>query len=275
MQTNEIFSGLDKFGLSEIINKIEINTIFYDLGKLKTPEVQPAEPAPVANFAAKDYLYIKKMTCPICKKEAIATGVRETRVRMEQVEIDLHVKSKPLDPIFYDIVICDSCGYTTTKPLFSEPVKEIQMKLVLQNITPVFKKVEYPQLLTIDMAIERYKLALLNTIIRQTSSGEKAYFCMKLAWLLRVKGDIANRNNFAKLAISAFNMALANESLPIMALSGDTIFYVMAAFYSFLEDYDESLKLLSTVVVSKTASDKLKDHARDLKADISTIKKSH
>jgi len=159
--------------------------------------------------------------------------------------------------------------------MFTEPISDTQKKLILQNITPHFKNVDYPQKLTVAMAIERYKLALLNTIIRETSMGEKAYFCMKLAWLSRVNSDIASRNNFAKLAISAYKTALAQEKLPIMSLSDDTILYIMAAFYSFLEDYEESLKLLSTVVVSKTASDKLKDRARDLKVDINTYKNPH
>ena len=42
-----------------------------------------------------------------------------------------------------------------------------------------FKKITYEDALT------RYKLALLNAVVRQGKNSEKAFICLKTAWLLR------------------------------------------------------------------------------------------
>ena len=48
---------------------------------------------------------------------------------------------------------------------------------------------EYKELYTYDEALERYKVALANAIVKLAKPSEKAYICLKTAWLLRGKGE--------------------------------------------------------------------------------------
>ena len=264
MRLDDIFSDLGKFGLAKVVEKQE--AVFKE--PVKKQETKKEKETV---FNIKDYVYGKKFTCPACHSEVISTVVKEKKIRIDSVEFDLHLKCAPIDPIFYDIIICSSCGYTATKNSFKY-LPERQAKLILENISPNFKFVDYPEELTIDMAIDRYKLALLNCMVKQGKSGEKAYLCMKICWLYRVKGDKENLKRFAKLAIMGYNDALAQESLPIMGLTDNTIIYIIAAFSKVLKDYDSALKALSEVILSKTASERLKGRARDLKTELIVLK---
>ncbi|MCL2015318.1 MAG: DUF2225 domain-containing protein [Defluviitaleaceae bacterium] len=265
MDLSSIFSDLDKFGLAEVAAKQE--PIF----KPPQDKKRPTEEKKV-QFDIHDYVFEKKFTCPVCQCITNGTVVREKKTKIEIVEFDLHIKCTPIDPIYYDIVVCLQCGYSAVKSTFDHFLPEKQAERIIKNISPNFKNVDYPTELTLEMALERYKLALLSSMVKQAKEGEKAYLCMKLTWLYRIKTDNENMKKFAALAIAGFQNALAKESLPIMGLSDNTIFYVMSAFHKLLEDYDSALRLLSNVVVSKTATDRLKDKARDLKTEIITLK---
>ena len=141
--------------------------------------------------------------------------------------------------------------------------------MVRSEISPNFKAVPYPREPKVDDAIERYKLALLCAVVRQCKNGEKAYICMKLTWLYKIKGKEAkNEKKFAQLAIQGFASALLEERLPIMGLEESTILYLIAAFSKFIGDQKNALKILSKVITSPRSSDKIKDRARDLKDEI-------
>lgn len=264
MRLDDLFSDLTKFGLAKVVEKQE--AVFK-----APPQKQETKKEKEIEFNIKDYIYEKKFTCPVCHYETTSNVVKEKKIRIDTVEFDLHLKCTPIDPTYYDIVICSHCGYSATKNSFKY-LHERQAKLVLENISPSFKNVTYPDELTVDMAIDRYKLALLNSMVKQGKSGEKAYICMKICWLYRIKGDDDSLKKFAHLAIVGYKNALAQENLPIMGLSDNTIMYIMAAFSKVINEYDGALKILSDVIISKTASERLKDRARDLKTELITLK---
>lgn len=86
---------------------------------------------------------------------------------------------------------------------------------MLGEIAPNFKLEPYPKEPTIDDAIDRYKLALLNAIRRRCKEGEKAYICMKLTWLYRMKGsELENEKKFTTLTVQGFNVSYTKESEP-------------------------------------------------------------
>lgn len=264
---NIIFDGLEKFGLSSVVEKSQV--IFEESSNDKQ---RPGQKKKAAEFNIDDYIYEKKFTCPVCEKKFMATIVRDSKVRLLSIEYDLRPIYTPVEPLFYDIVVCDTCGYTAVKNFFSK-ITNRQSDLIRSEISPNFKPVPYPKVPKIDMAIERYKLALLCTVVKQGSNGEKAYLCMKLTWLHRIKGnDAKNEKKFAALAIQGFASALLEERLPIMGMEESTILYVIAAFSKFVGDNRNALKILSKVLTSRRSSDKIKDRARSLREEIAAAK---
>ncbi len=260
-----IFDGLEKFGLGEY-KKVEL---FEPDKKATDKGVNVAE----KQFNIKDCIYTKEFVCPVCGKTFGSNIIRTGKVKLENIEYDLRPIYSPIEPLFYDNIVCVKCGYSTVKQMFAN-IRDSQIDLILNQLTPKFTPITYPDELTIDMAIERYKLTLLNTYIKKGKNGEKAYVCMKLCWLFRIKGDKESELLFAKHTRDGFIKAFSTEVCPIMGLEENTVIYIIAAFSRTLKEYEDSLRFLGRVIVSKTASSRLKDRARDLRDEINAIKNS-
>ena len=261
--TDNIFGGLEKFGLETLIDKAA--DIFDSAAKRKQPE---AETKKEKVFDIDDYIYPKRFDCPVCLKNFITFVPKWSKMRLQGTDYDLRAIYEPINPMFYDVIVCEFCGYSAVSESFSK-ITERQSEFILSEISPNFKPYVYPKEPDIDMVIDRYKLALLSSTIKRAKFGEKAYVCMKLAWLYRIKGDeLENEKMFAQLASRGFANALADERTPIMGLEEGTILYLIAAFSKFLGQNKNAMKILSTIIVSKKASERLKNRARDLKNEI-------
>ena len=258
---DNMFARLKKFGLSDVAQ---------GRSDIFEPEIQENSESHIFNkeksapFNIENYVYAKRFNCPVCEANFTANVVKESRLRVQTVEFDLHPVCQYINPNFYDVIVCSKCGYGAVKNYFYN-ITERQASLILKDIAPNYIAQDYPAELDIDMAIERYELALLCSLVKNARDGEKAYICLKLMWFHKLKGDEENQKRLAKLTLQGFTSALAKEDLPIMGLQGDTITYLLGALYKILEDKASALKYLSNVVVSRTASDRLKDKARDLK----------
>jgi len=263
---SNIFEGMEKFGLTPLIEKTA--DIFQTAPKKQEDENQKEEKA----FNIDDYIYAKKFDCPVCDESFKANIVKWSKMRMKSIEYDLRPIYAPIEPMYYGVIVCDHCGYSSIMDTFNK-ITIRQSELVLSEISPNFKPQPFPKEPDIDTVIDRYKLALLNATVKKAKFGEKAYICMKLVWLYRIKeNDAENERKFAVLAAKGFTKALETEHAPIMGLEEVTILYLIASFSNFLGDNRNSLRILSTLIVSKKASERLKDRARDLKTKIMNAK---
>jgi len=267
---DNIFSGLEKFGLSSIIDK---NLEIYNP---ETSSQEAGENEKESAFSIEDYIFAKNFTCPVCTQNFKSNIVRERRIRLESVEYDLRPVYSPIDPLFYDVVVCESCGYTAVQRMFNNILKR-QTELILSELSPKFRFHPYPDEPTIDEVIARYKLALLNAIVKKSKDGERAYICMKITWLYRVKGNaIEDEKQFAELTVKGLTAALSKEHFPIpgIGLGENTALYLIEAFLYFLGDEKGAMKILSELIASTKVSKRIKDRARDLRDEISDKNKS-
>lgn len=260
---DNIFTRLDKFGLADV-PKDKPNIFDFELDMQGEKGGGALREEGAAPFDIENYVYVKQFNCPVCEKSFTTKAIKESKLRVMSVEFDLHPVCHPIDPNFYDVVICPNCGYAAVKDFFKN-ITSRQADMILADITPNYIAQNYPDRLDVDMAIERYELALLNSMVKNARNGEKAYICLKLMWFYRIKGDVDNQRLFAELTLKGFSAALIKDDLPIMGLNGDTITYLLGALYMLLDSKNSALKFLSDVVISKTASARLKDRARDLK----------
>ena len=167
--------------------------------------------------------------------------------------------------------MCNKCGYTAISSKFDK-LTSSQESLIEKNITPKFFPKEYPPVYTVDIAIERYKLALINAIVKKGRSGEKAYICLKLAWFYRDKNDLENEVMYLKAAHKGFNDAFVNERFPICGLEENTLLYIIAAIGSRIGKIDDSLRILSRLIVKRGLNTRLKNKISDLRDILKKIK---
>lgn len=267
-----LLSGLEQFGLSNLENM--------DLYEQPKKAETDSEGKPVAKTVQEqDFLFDKSFTCPICDKEFKARTVRVGKVKLAGTDMDLRPKYEQVDLLKYDIISCPHCGYTALSRYFKF-VTSPQAQNIKKIISPSFKPQKEKEMYTYDDALERYKLALANAIVKQAKPSEKAYICLKTAWLLRSKGehldsqapDYAEQkkqiedeeNEFLRNSLEGFLAARQTESFPMCGMDEPTVDYLIAVTAMRFEQYDVTSRLVAGILASN-ANPRMKDKARTLK----------
>ena len=272
-----IFSGFDKLGLGNL-GKEEL----FEDPKKKVVEVKKdSQPKKLQLVNEEDYLFDKKYKCPVCESDFEAKTVRTGKVRMKNVDIDLRPDYDELDQNKYDVIACPACGYAALGRYFPTlnkyQIDDIRVKICMNykhepNREPVYSY-EYAKRL--------YQLALANAVVKKAKNSEKAYICMKTAWVIRgetqrldpeeegyeakKKENDAQEKELLENALNGFIMARQSEEFPIAGMDSTTLDYLIAALAVETGEREIASKMISDILVSRTANSRIKDKARFLK----------
>lgn len=268
-----LLSGLSNLGLG----KLEGADIYVSEEE-KAKEAQGAKAEQVFNEA--DVLFDKNCECPVCDKPFTYRAVRSGKVRLLGQDTDLRPKYDKFDPSKYDVIVCTNCGYAVLTKYFA-PLPQAVIKLLKDDICGKVKGVSNKPVLTYDDAIQRYQLALASTIVKKGKDSEKAYICLKMGWTIRGKREtlpedtpdydevmrqlVDDENEALQSAFDGFIAARQKESFPMAGMDESTVDYLLAVLAARFQHYDIAQKLIGSLLVSKTANNRIKDKARDLK----------
>ena len=269
-----LLSGLEQFGLSNLegmdLYEAPKKEEEGDKGEQKTHTVQE-----------QDFLFDKSFTCPLCDREFKARTVKIGKAKLAGSDLDLRPRYEQIDMLKYDVIMCPSCGYAALSRFFKY-LTSPQAKNIQKTISATFKpQKEVVETYTYDEALERYKLALANAIVKQTKASEKAYICLKTAWLLRGKAEHLDpeqpdyeaqkkqcqeeEDEFLKNALEGFLAARQAESFPMCGMDEPTVDFLIAVTAMRFEQYDLASRLIANLVASKTVNPRMRDKARDVK----------
>lgn len=209
----------------------------------------------------KDHIYDKKVVCPVCGTLFKTKVVKSKSPRIISKDSDFFIRYNIANPYFYDVWICNSCGYAAMKSDF-ENLRSFRQELVRSNITPKWKPRDYPEILDARTAIERYKIALLNAILIKMPDSTKAMICLKIAWMYRFLEDSEHELPFLSQALEAFNDAYIQEPFPIYGLERNSFMYLLGDLNRRIGKYDEALQWFSKTIVSTNSSYRIKEMAR-------------
>lgn len=268
-----LLSGLSHFGLGNLENL----EIYEEQDKSKDGEKNKTAAKVVHE---EEFLFDKSYTCPICNKEFKARTVRTGKVRLAGSDQDLRPRYEQIEVLKYDVIMCPLCGYTALSRFF-EFVTAQQAKNIKSMISTNFtSQTEEKETYTYDEAMERYRMALVNAIVKKTKASEKAYICLKTAWLLRSKAEHLDKeipdyeeqkkqceeeeNEFLRNALDGFMAARKSESFPICGLDQSTVDYLIAVTAMRFGQYDVAGRLVMNILQSST-NPRMKDRARELK----------
>lgn len=269
-----MFSGLESLGLG---NLSELQ-LFEKKEKEKESEKQEASSAEVKE---EDLLFDKSFTCKVCDEEFKSKMVRTGKVKLIGSDMDLRPKYQHIDSLKYDAIVCPHCGYAALSRFFNY-MTDTQARLIKENISSKFKGIkEGETVLSYDEAITRHKLALVNAVVKHAKASEKAYICLKLAWLYRGKSenlpdDTANRKEVKKQlaeqeresisnAYEGFMEAFSKEPFPMCGMDELTLTYLTADLARQIGKYEDSLRMIARVLTSREANERIKSKARDMK----------
>jgi uncharacterized protein (DUF2225 family) len=217
-----------------------------------------------------NHLFDKQVICPVCGAHFKAKTVKSKSPRVISKDSDFFIRYSVANPYFYDVLICNSCGYAAMKSDF-EKLKSHKKDLVLSNVTPKWKPREYPDILDEKLAIERYKLALLNAIVIDLPNSTKGMISLKIAWMYRLLDNRDQEIAFLKQALEGFNNAYINEIFPIYGLQRDSLMYLLGELNRRLGNGQDALLWYSRTIVNTNSSYKVKEMARAGRDLIKTV----
>ncbi len=271
-----LLSGLEQFGLSNL-ESMDL----YEAPKKAEAGAGSGEPGAAPVVQEQDFLFDKSFTCPICDREFKARTVKIGKAKLGGSDLDLRPRYEQIDLLKYDIIMCPNCGYAALSRFFKF-LTSPQAKNIQKAISSTFKpQQETKETYTYDEALERYKLTLANAIVKQARSSEKAYICLKTAWLLRGKAEHLDNtqpdyeeqkkacqeeeDEFLKSALEGFLAARQTESFPMCGMDEPTVDYLIAVTAMRFEQYDLTSRLITGILTSTGANPRMKDKARDVK----------
>lgn len=269
-----LFSGLENFGLGGLQGLDVYNT---GNGDKKDGDKEAEKP----KITEEDFIFDKTHTCPVCDNEFKSKSIKTGKVKLLGADSDLRPKYQLVDSLKYDAIVCPGCGYSALNRFFNYMTAP-QAKLIKEQITINFRGIENNgEIYTYDEAIARHKLVLVNTIVKKAKNSERAYTCLKIAWLLRGKAETlpADTENYnqeiAKLkseedefiynAYEGFTTAFSKEMFPMCGMDENTVTYLVADLARRCGKFDEAGRWISKVLVARDANERIKSKARDLK----------
>ena len=268
-----LLSGLAHFGLKDLENM----EIYEEQDKA---DDGTKEKEAVKTVREEDFLFDKSYTCPVCGQKFKARTVKTGKARLIGSDQDLRPRYEHIETLKYDVIMCPQCGYTALSRFFgvvtAQQAKNIKDVISANFICPTELKETY----TYDEALERYQMALANAIVKKTKASEKAYICLKTAWLLRSKAEHLQENlpdyeaqkkqcedkenEFLQSAMDGFVTAERSEGFPMCGLDQQTVDYLIAVTAVRFEKYDMASRLIMNILQSST-NQRMKDRVRELK----------
>lgn len=267
-----LLDGLSAYGLQNLEN----------MSLYEKPEEQKKPKEVPKQIQEQDFLFDKSTVCPVCGKEFKSKTVRVGKAKLLGSDIDLRPKYEHIDMLKYDVISCPYCGYTALSRFF-QFMTSLQKKAIVDKISSSFKRrrKEEKEIYTYEDALERYKLALVNSIVKNAKPSEKGYICLKTAWLLRGMGESLDQkasdykekkkeideqeNVFMNSAMEGFLSARQTEEYPMCGMDESTVDYIIAVMAIRFGQYDLASRLIGGIMTSTTANPRMKDKARILK----------
>lgn len=272
----KLFAGLERFGL----NNMKDMEVFHEETKKEEEKKQPE----VKNeITEADLLFEKTYTCPVCDTTFKAKTIRTGKAKLLSADTDLRPRYQGVDCLKYDAIVCTKCGFAALGRFFSSKyITPVQAKFIKEQVSSSFRGLpEEGEILTYDDAIMRHKLALANTVVKKAKISERAYTCLKLAWVLRGKAESLSKDdpNYAAQvkelkeeedecilnAYEGFQQAFSKETFPMCGMDEITTTYLEAELARRCRRFDEAGRWIAQILTSRQANERIKNKAREIK----------
>lgn len=271
-----ILSGLGDLGLGNLEGM--------DIFESEEKEAKKKAAAEPVKVEEKDLIYDRSFTCPVCEKEFTAKVMKSGKAKLLGSDSDLRAKYEGIDAVKYDVEMCPCCGYSALSRYFVK-LSPAQVKLIKEKVSNNVNISAYNgETYSYEHAMERYKLALVCAVVRHAKASEKAYICLKSAWLMRGYQENlmeTGANNPALLeslakqeeeylmnAYKGFVEARQSEGFPMCGMDEITIDYLIAVLAVRFKKFDVASRMIASILASPSANARMKDKARDLKEEV-------
>ena len=271
-----LFEGLENLGLSGAGNMK-----LYEQEK-ETKAATAAKEA-VKEASEEDYIFDKSFKCPVCDKTFTAKATKTGKAKSIGFDPDLRPHYQGIDTLKYDAISCEKCGYSAVARYFAVNPTSGQIKLIREGLKSFSGLPKTEGIYTYDDAITRHKLALACCVMKHAKASEKAYTCLKIAWLLRGKAEEGAAAGVPEAEIKAlkeqeleyisgaydgFNEAFSHENFPMCGMDENTVTFLCANLAHEVHKDDDAMRLLARIITARDVNSRIKDKANELKEQI-------
>lgn len=220
-----------------------------------------------------DFLYDKEVVCPLCAKKIKVRVVKRSGLRLIKQDSDSLPYYKYINPLFYDVWLCNHCGYAALESTFLNELESQEQELLYQKVSSHWQYREYPPLIPLETALDRYKIAFYCAQIRGAKENEVSMLLLKMAWLHRLKGDSKIEKRCLAKSVAAFKVLYEKGDFPVAGMNESALVYMLADLSHRIDEEKECLTWLGILLNDRQAKPALKEKGRDLKYLISEEKK--
>lgn len=141
-------------------------------------------------------------------------------------------------------------------------IKDYQKDLVFKKIASKWKPRIYLDIMTEELAIEKYKLALITALSIEKPNSTIGMILIKISWMYRLLNNNIEELKYLSQALTTFENAYINENFPMYGLNRDSLTYLIGDLNRRLNYNDTSLQWYSEVITTIGASYRVKELAR-------------
>lgn len=209
----------------------------------------------------------KDYDCPICRNRFKASRPRMAKLKLVGVDNDFRPYYEGLDVINYEVVVCNSCGFTALNNTFSD-FNTLNIERTRMGLRTINVSKSYTIEVTSTEAAERYLAAIQLLEHRQTTDSQYYYLYLRLAWIYRVLDDEdALENEFLALRKALFYLEAAykTEEIPFFDMDKSNIVFLIGELARRVGDYEKANLYIGKAVFDPLSTEELRDRAKETK----------
>lgn len=224
----------------------------------------------------EDFLFDKPVTCPICGEKFIARMQRTSKLRLYKVEPDFRRRFVDFEPLWYSVLVCPKCYYSSfhydfdqVNKVYAKPLRE-KLDEIKSNL-PL--NIEYPR--DVDKVFSVYYLALACATVCKAPPLKFAKLWLQLSWLYEDCEDAEMMKMAKNLALEHYYNAYYNSKLNITVEEEQQCCIVLGELFLAKGDFNEAIKHLHKAINRNSGSHTLNRQAQDRIQDIKNMVKEN
>lgn len=196
-------------------------------------------------------LYKVKVTCICCAAEFETSRVRPSFKKSMGTESDFFVKYKGINPDYYVVRVCPSCGFSMTEN-FSDKLSPASRSEFELRVRTNWAARDFGGERTWEDALLTYKLALLCAQIKEEKERVIAGLLHHIAWLYREREDSEQERRFLEYALGSYVKVYETEGDEI---NNARLMFLIGEVNRRVGSYHEAVKWFTRVIDDKKIMD--------------------
>ncbi|MHB8126081.1 MAG: DUF2225 domain-containing protein [Desulfitobacteriaceae bacterium] len=210
----------------------------------------------------EQYLFPKKVQCPVCKKSFQTIALRSSRLRIEKVDLDFRRHYVNFNPLWYSIWVCPNCLYANLIHEFEQIPDKV--KIAMLNHPDVKKyNFNFSTPRRLDQVFRAYYLVIYWIETFRKDSEKLGKLWLHLAWLYEDVGDTVKSYQVRCKALELYKDAFFNSKKHVTFEQIQYFSLLMGELSLSINQRNEALQFFRDAIVQKGGNQIMNQQARD------------